>query len=145
VILILIAALAHQTPVPDTPRAFLARTYAQYRDPNFSPLNHPARTFAPVLVEAIRNDTSAGEVGYLDGDPLCDCQDYRRISIRIAGLKTVTPIKVVARLRVDLGVDQPRNLQLNLVRTNSGWRIEDVVSNDGTSLLRELKHSKHRH
>ena len=130
-----------------TPRAFLERVYAQYRSPRFSPLEHPERIFSPVLTAAIRRDQrlAKGEVGYLDGDPLCDCQDYQRITLRIDSLRRPTRSTAAASVRVNLGFDQPRRLRLNLVLTKAGWRVADVVGTDGHSLLSELNRANAGH
>ncbi len=83
-----------------TPREFIAYVYSQYRHQNFSPLERPEKFFSPTLTAAIRKDSSGGEVGYLDGDPLCDCQDYDRISAQVRKLVQQTPRSAVADVRV---------------------------------------------
>src|SRR5947209_12652404 len=138
-ILILLAALAHQ-PAAETPRTFLQRVYAAYSKPDFSPLERPAAFFAPALTAAIREDEllAKGEVGYLDGDPLCDCQDYGRVAVRIDSLQMATRSAATAKVHVDLGGGETRDLRLDLLRTQAGWRIADVTGADHHSLLREL-------
>src|SRR5919199_946809 len=78
------AALAAAAP-GETPRGFVERIYAGYRHDNYSPFEHAERIFAPPLLAAIREDErlSRGEVGFLDADPLCQCQDAGGIHPRI--------------------------------------------------------------
>jgi hypothetical protein len=138
-ILLWLAALAHQPA--ETPRQFIARVYDQYRHSDFSSLEHPERIFSPRLIAAIREDSrlSHGEVGALDGDPLCDCQDYGRLSARLVRLSQPTPRSATASVRVTLGPRDVRNLGLSLAQGVSGWRVADVVDPYGRSLLRALE------
>lgn len=136
-IALLIAASA---PV-ESPAAFVRRVYAGYSHSGYNPLTIPEQVFAPALTAAIQRDSSSGEVGYLDGDPLCDCQDYDRISAKILSIRQPNAHSADARIHVKLGPKEMRDLRLSLVLTASGWRIADVVGADGHSLLKELQHS----
>ena len=55
-ILLGLAALAQQLPV-ETPRAFMERLYASYRNSDYSPFRHPEKVFAPRLLAAINEDS----------------------------------------------------------------------------------------
>jgi hypothetical protein len=136
----ILAALAAAAAQPaETPRAFIARVYSEYRHEGFSPLAEPQKFFSPALTIAIRKDSAGGEVGYLDGDPLCDCQDYDRISAQIRSMTQRNAKAADANVHVVLGPTETRDLRLSLVLTESGWRIADVVGADHRSLLRELR------
>lgn len=139
--MILLALAAAAAQPADTPRLFVTQTYARYRHDGFNPLAHPALYFTPTLAAAIAKDASGGEVGALDGDPLCDCQDYGRLSARIVSLSQPDPRSASARVRVTLGPRDSRNLRLSLVRTTAGWRVGDVVDPYGRSLLAALQRS----
>jgi hypothetical protein len=150
-ILLLLAALG-TNPVPVAPgpaavqaRAFIAQVYAGYRHRNYNPLDRLDRTFAPELAAAIREDErlAKGEVDYLDGDPLCGCQDYERITATIRSLRLPSRRTASALVRVNLGIDHLRDLRLELMRTPAGWRIADVVSSEG-SLLRALRRANRK-
>ena len=140
-ILLFLAALAAQPTAADTPQSFLRHVYAGYTKQGFSPLEEPAKVFAPTLTAAIAKDSSGGEVGYLDGDPLCDCQDFERLTASVQSIRRPTRTSAVARVHVDLGGGATRDLRLSLIHTKAGWRIADVASTDGRSLLRELRRS----
>jgi hypothetical protein len=142
--MILLALAAAAAQPQQTPIQFIHSVYAQYARPGFSPLEKPEHFFTADLVKAIRKDSAGGEVGYLDGDPLCDCQDYERLTARVRSLKQTNRSAADARIRVDLGFGEARYLQLSLVRTSAGWRIADVVGADGHSLLRELRRANRR-
>ena len=137
---ILLAAAAAQ-PQAETPKAFMERIYASYRDTDYSPFKKPERVFAPRLLAAINEDSrlAKGEVGYLDGDPVCQCQDS-------GGLKAaITRVKLQGRDRASVGVSigmtgyKPRPAQFSLLRTRAGWRIADVSSPAEKSLLAALE------
>jgi len=92
-------------------------------------------------VAAIAKDSSGGEVGALDGDPLCDCQDYGRLSVQIVSLRQPNPRSASASVRVTFGPHDFRNLRLSLVQTPAGWRVADVVDPYGRGLLGALERS----
>jgi hypothetical protein len=129
------------TPPGRTPEGFIERLYAQYRSPDFSPFSHPERVFAPRLLAAIAEDSrlAKGEVGYLDGDPVCQCQDTAGLKAAIT--KVVRQDRDHARVRVSISLDgyEARPAAFTLVRMQAGWRIADVSSADETSLLAALE------
>jgi hypothetical protein len=138
--MILAFALAAAQPA-ESPDHFVRRIYAGYAHEGYNPLAILDKVFAPTLAAAIRKDSSGREVGYLDGDPLCDCQDYERVTAQIRSLRQSARAAASARIHLVLGPKETRDLRLSLVLTRSGWRIGDVVGADGHSLLRELQNS----
>lgn len=132
--LALAAAQASQAP-----REFIEKVYSGYHEESFNPLAEPKLYFSPELTAAIEKDSSGGEVGYLDGDPLCDCQDYDRISAKVVTILQPSEKAATAHVHVDLGKNQERDLQLRLILTPLGWRISDVLGPDHHSLLHELE------
>ena len=139
--LFLAAAIAGESP-----RAFLERTYSSYRDSNFSPLDQPQEIFAPELRAAILEDErlAHGEVGFLDGDPLCDCQDTGGMSSRIISVAR-NGAKASALVLVRFaGTNDRREIRLKLVRTPSGWRIADVGTKSEPSLLQDLRQANRK-
>ena len=140
ILLALLAALAQ--PV-ETPRHFLDRVYASYRNSNFSPFKHPGRYFAPRLLAAINEDSrlAHGEVGYLDGDPLCQCQDTAGLHARVASVRSLGSGRANAEVILDYPDNTPARIRLSLTLTNAGWRIADVSANGELSLLRALTQS----
>ena len=141
-------ALAAVAPAPaaETPRGFVERVYAQYRKPDFSPFARPERWFAARLLAAIREDErlAKGEVGFLDGDPVCQCQDSG--GLKAAVTKIVRHGRDQARVRVSLSLagEAPRPAAFSLVRTAAGWRIADVSSPGEDSLLAGLEASNRK-
>ena len=139
---ILLALAAAAAQPAETPRGFITRVYAEYRHSSFSPLERPERFFSPRLAAAIKEDSrlAKGEVGFLDGDPLCDCQDYGRLRAQIRSLRQ-SGRSATAHVHLILVRGENRDLTLSLVRTQSGWRVADVKNKDMPSLLQALDES----
>jgi hypothetical protein len=146
--LLLLAALTHAPS--QNPGVMVQRIYAEYRDPNFSPFVQPERYFAPQLLKAIKTDerlAARGSVGYLDFDPLCQCQDPSGLHAQIAKITENSPYAATARIRLRFGPPArpwSSSLRLLLVYTPAGWRIADIASADEPSLLRMLEASNRR-
>ena len=137
--MILAALSLALAPPAETPREFIDRIYSEYQTEGFNPLANPDNYFSRDLTAAIQKDSSGAEVGYLDGDPLCDCQDYERLSATVLQIRQTSVKAAVAHVRVVLGPNATRNLQLRLIKTSSGWRIADVIGAYRHSLYQELK------
>jgi hypothetical protein len=139
--MILAALLAAAAQPPETPKAFMQRLYANYRQSDYSPFTHPERVFAPGLLAAINEDSKLanGEVGYLDGDPLCQCQDTSGMRPTITGVMQPDGDRATVRVSIGWPGEKARPATFKLIRTRSGWRIADVSSADEPSLLNALE------
>jgi hypothetical protein len=128
-----------------SPRGFVERLYAAYRSERWSPLARPASVFAPPLAAAIREDRrlSGDEVGFLDGDPVCDCQDPAGLRATILAVTPDGRADATVRVEVRFGDDR-RFLTLRLARTAAGWRVADVATPDSGSLLLDLEAANRR-
>ncbi len=130
------SAVAAPAPKVASARAFLQTIYQHYRKGGTGvPMARPGRWFEPVLARAILRDIRAsartGDVGRLDADLFCDCQDFEALEV------TIGPVAVArgrARASVILhNCDQP-TLDYTLVWTRAGWRVFDIESPDGGSV-----------
>lgn len=123
-------------------RSFLSHIYAGYHpDAGLDAILPDEEVYTSTLVAAMQanSDAYAGEVGYLDGDPLCDCQDtaqdLRQLSFDIQPLAD-------GQLRASTQLDDPQHplqLQLTLQRQGSSWRIADIANQRAPSLLQALE------
>lgn len=120
---------------------FVTDLYANYGENSlYSSLGQGADTlFAPDLLALILQDQAQakGEVGYLDGDPVCDCQDNDITDVRVTLRKTET-----VRLQAEVGflnLNQPVSIGLSLLRSGKGWRIEDIRTRTASSLRNDLR------
>lgn len=141
IFIFLAAAAAH--PQPPSPRAWLEGVYAQYRKADFNPFDHPGRYFAPRLVAAMAEDArlAHGEVGYVDGDPICQCQDPAGMHASIVRVTQQGKDKAVVQVSIGWDNDKPRPTRFSLVRIRDGWRIADVSSADEPSFLGAVEKS----
>lgn len=118
-------------------RAFIGFVYAGYgKDGPGARLGEPELYFEPELAAAIRKDAdaaeAAGDMGKMDVDPFCSCQDFDAIKpaygpVTVRGnraLVTVTFTNLGAH--VTTGYD--------LVWTRAGWRIFDMDYGEGATL-----------
>lgn len=125
------------------PRAFVEDLYSQYRkDENFSPFANQAQWFDPELMAAIKEDedlTPEGEVGFVDGDPICSCQDSSGMSAAVQGVEQTSPTTAVATVNLWANTPDERPLKLNLVAVNGQWRVHDVTDSEGASFLEALR------
>ena len=122
-------------------RSFLSHIYAGYHpDAGLDAILPDEEVYTPALIAAMQanSDAYAGEVGYLDGDPLCDCQDtaqdLRQLSFDIQPLAD-------GQLRASTQLDDPQHplqLQLTLQRQGSSWRVADIANPRAPSLLQAL-------
>jgi len=145
-----IAALMTAISVPahgaDTARAFALRLYEAYRTGAPDYLGRDARrTFAPPLLALILRDratTPSGDVGILDGDPICDCQDAEGVRATHLTITAAGPGR--ARARVTLRFpSETREMTLDLVAGRDAgrgaWRVADVHTSETPSLVRLLQ------
>ena len=141
--MIFLALAAAAAQPAETPRRFLDRIYASYRQSDFSPFVHANRYFAPRLLAAINEDSrlARGEVGYLDGDPLCQCQDAAGLHARVASVKSIGSGRANAEVILDYPDNTPTRIRLSLTLTKAGWRIADISAHGEPSLLRALQRS----
>jgi hypothetical protein len=141
--MMLLALMLAAAPVAETPKAFLQRVYASYSHKDFSPFAHADRYFSPQLKAAMDEDArlAHGEVGYVDGDPICQCQDADGLHARVLRVRLEGPGRAIADVLLDYTDSTARRIQLSLLRTKAGWRIADVRSSDEPSLLRAIERS----
>ena len=122
-------------------RGFVAGLYDAYAhsDPDY--LGRQARrVFSPRLLALIRRDArdAHGEVGALDGDPICDCQDWGKTGIDRLDVTSQGVGRATAKVRFR-NQGQATDLTLDLVSFGGRWRIDDIHTNDTPSLVRYLQ------
>ena len=128
-------------------KAFLDGLYAHYKtskDNTFQPFDGNAK-------EVLDADTIAlfkadqklmkGEVGAIDSDWLCDCQDFNSIVATVT-VQSATPTG--AKATSDFHdpqdtTDKPGHDTFDLVKTADGWRIHDMGTRDQPSLRKVLQ------
>lgn len=132
---VLFAAAALQ---PQSPQTFVEHLYANYRSNSFSPFDHADAIFTTRLAAAIRLDRrfSADEVGTLDWDPICGCQDWAQLRPEIKRVTMISAGRAAVVIRLH-DMDRSHSLSFILTHEKAGWRVADVL--DGGSLLALLE------
>ncbi len=122
-------------------KVFLSDLYKGYQlsqGPNY--LGNAADTiFASDLLNLIRKDQeqAEGDVGLLDFDPICDCQDFDISNVHI-DTKKMTKSKLEADVHFT-NAGSTVNIGFTLVGDGKQWKIADIRSKSTPSLYRFLK------
>jgi hypothetical protein len=130
-------------------KAFLEGVYAHYKtskNNNFQPFDGNAKEVLDAdLIALFKADQKVlkGEVGAIDSDWLCDCQDFESIAATVSIL-SATPTEAKATVEFHdtqmTGDDaKPRHDTFDLVKTPDGWRIHDMGTADEPSLRKVLQ------
>ena len=117
------------------PDAWLRGVYAKYQNPDFSPFTKPADYFDPTLIEWLdENDrlTPEGEVGAVDGDPICSCQDASGLEARVVEVNQTSRTTAVGKVDLWAGTPDQRRLELDLVLLGDKWRIHNLRDQSDT-------------
>ena len=128
-----------------TAKTFLTELYSHYSGDrhDFSPLAKPDDWFDPSLIALMDENAKAtpqGDVGALDFDPACGCQDYGSLAATINVVKTDGKTAKVAVVLHDSGEAQSEDISLSydLIRIGDQWRIHDIGTKDTASLRQFL-------
>ena len=122
-------------------RRFVEGLYRAYHGDGPDYLGRGAnKVFSDRILQLLRRDaalTPKGEVGALDGDPICDCQDFEisrvRIDVRPAANGAA---QAVARFR---NAGTATTIRLDLIATPGGWRVDNVHSASTPDLAAYLR------
>ena len=125
-------------------KAFVEKLYSHYpSNPNrkaFDPTGKNAReVFDPGMIAAFREDArlANGEVGFVDADPLCQCQDDSSLRPKLASVTMTGPNAADAVVNLQYP-SETLALTLHLVPVNGAWRIHDLSIGDVKSYRADL-------
>ena len=134
-------------------RIFLEKIYSHYPAPpgrnGYFPTGPVARrVFDPGLVALFREDErlADGEVGAIDGDPLCDCQDDGGLKVTIEDVRLTGPSSAKATVALRFSAGAPpafERLRISLAVVAGQWRIHDIGSGATPSLRAYLIEENH--
>jgi hypothetical protein len=111
---------------------FLRTLYAHYASgqSDFNPTGRLAPTlFTPALLSLIRHDQTreAGDVGRLDHDPVCACQDFDGFRPQSITITTETSAATHAIVRFH-NAGHETTVGYSLVRQHGQWKIADIAN-----------------
>lgn len=124
-------------------KRFVADLYGAYRGggPDYLGRQAPS-VFAPPLLALLRRAAAAtppGDAPDLDGDPICDCQDFDISQVRVrVVLASARHARATVRFR---NFAQPQTVRLDLAAQGAHWRVSDVHTATSPSLIALLKRS----
>ena len=113
----------------------LYAAYARHPGPDYTGRQAP-QVFSPALLALMRRDaarTPKGDVGALDGDPICNCQDYGITAVQVA-VTASGPGRARADVRFRNFGDR-QAVTLDLVSVGGRWRVDDVHAEGTPSLV----------
>ncbi len=123
---------AHATADNDAAdaKAFLTGIYSNYQTSNedFTPLETPGDYFDPAMVALILQDQKQndGDVGAFEVDPMCNCQDYGKITADIKILDVTATTAKAGVVLSDTMAPGERSIAYDLVKIAGHWRIHDI-------------------
>jgi len=139
-----VASAAAAAPDAASARTFVEKLYSHYPSkPNkrtFDPTGKNAReVFDPGLIAAFREDArlAKGEVGFVDADPLCQCQDDSGLVANIVSVTMTGPGAADAVVSLQYP-NETVALTLHLVPVNGAWRIHDLSTGEVKSYRADL-------
>ena len=91
------------------------------------------------MIAAFREDArlANGEVGFVDADPLCQCQDDGGLKSKVVSVTMTGPNAADAVVNLQYP-DTTLALTLHLVPVNGAWRIYDLSTGDVKSYRADL-------
>jgi len=127
---------------PSDARQFLETVYAQYTPSGTPTAMYDAKAasvLSPSLFRLVQENAKVlqGDVGILDADPVCVCQDYD--TIHVARIDVQSDGERRANASVTFSNLQSRQtVRFKLVAVGHAWRIDDIGSADVPSLRAAL-------
>jgi Protein of unknown function (DUF3828) len=128
-------------------KAFVEKLYSHYPSKPgnrsaFDPMGKNAsQVFDPGMIAAFREDTrlAGGEVGFVDSDPLCQCQDDSGLKATVGSATMTGPDAADVVVNLEYPSDKVTIvLTLHLVPVNGAWRIYDLSAGDVKSYRNDL-------
>jgi len=151
-ILMVLVAAGNSASVSADPSAasaeqFLRGLYAKYtHNGKPTPFVYPdAKDIADAgMMALLKNDQvkSKGEVGAMDSDPVCRCQDWQAIKVTALKATMQGASAAAADVTISDGGDVQK-IHYSLAWTKEGWRIHDIGTKDEPSLIAYLRNYKY--
>lgn len=137
------AALPQPALAIENPSAFLARIYATYSHDDvsvaFISQTGPKRIASKKFIAVLAEDqalTLPGDIGYLDADPICQCQDYQNLVVK--NINILSNDNKKSHATVTFRAFSDSNLTtttgFDLVAENGQWFIDDIFDTNQQSV-----------
>ena len=132
-----------ETTAPSTAdgaEAFVRALYVSYSEAeDADPWSGP-RVWSRRMNALVQRDRELanGDLPYLDADPICDCQDWEKLSVRSVALSPMRADGSVEATVRFINAAEDHTVLLKLVRETDGWRVDDVMNPGYPSLAENL-------
>jgi Protein of unknown function (DUF3828) len=142
-----VSAAQAAEPTAASAEQFVRGLYANYtHNGKPTPFVYPdAKSIAdPNMMALLKRDRdkSNGEVGAMDSDPICRCQDWE--AIKVTSVHVTMEGASAANADVTMSdMGDVQKIHYSLAWTKDGWRIHDIGAKDEPSLLSYLKTYKY--
>lgn len=143
-----VVATASAVHNADTARIWVLGLYKGYEDDQYSPFATPENWFGPELVAALAEDerlTPPGEMGLIDADPVCSCQDPSGMKAEVTEAAMTGPAATTVKVKLQWPLpdnpipeqipDYTQRVTLQLAVVNGDWRIRDIGDGSDDSFL----------
>jgi len=108
---------------------FLLGIYSWDTNPDADDPLGDSKTYTVPLIKLMHEDerrAGKGNVGKLDFDPLCSCQDPSNIKYEILSLTKINEPSAQAHIRLIYPNQTSSLIDFDLKWTTQGWRIADI-------------------
>jgi hypothetical protein len=146
---LVIPAAAQNAQKPDlaSAEAFVRGIYDRYKgdDPNLNFAGKDGEDLLSLsLLALVRKENTllkqSGEgLGAMEADPICDCQDPGELKVLSVSLNKEGSHRVRATIIFNEQWAKPDSLDLYLVQSNGGWKIDDIKFQNGATWKEILK------
>ena len=127
--------------------SFVRHVYAAYEHPTSERNGDYLWKGAPLvfssslvgLIHMDQHNTPKGYVGKLDFDPICACQDSDGLKLTALTIKAIGSGRAIVNVALHYPEPAEEQLQLDLLWTPAGWRIDDIESKKVSSLRKFLR------
>lgn len=150
-LLILFSLVSHAQTPSLSPEQTIRQIYSAYatdaplETPDFFGDLSDKSVLSARMKAAVHKDQQAtppGDMGALDADPFCACQDYEHLVLEEVTIHPADRTHINATVQIRPFGNDPDSsryaLTLKLVRENERWLVDDVISEYG-STLQQLK------
>lgn len=141
------AAYPQPKPTIEDPSAFLARIYDTFSHDDLSTgfigEHGPKRIASKAFIAVLDEDqalTLPGDMGYLDANPICQCQDYENLVVTKIVILSNDNQKSQATVtfRAFSNDSSTITTRFNLVAENGQWFIDDIFDTDQNSVRKAV-------
>lgn len=123
----------------------LYASYAAAEAPDGPPVEDGPPIWSRRIAALIDRDIelAGDDLPFLDADPICNCQDWEGIAVRLVRVRALGRGRTAATVQF-VNAGEPQTARFILIREDGGWRIDDIVNPPWRGLAARLAESNRR-